>query len=104
MKPTRSNRSSASLEVNESISSVESEAATRGFFDIDDRPPWDTWIATIPSAQEDRATLITWVPMGLIELVGRGIYVNPYACIFWLSDAERAILESPVVQALRAGG
>ena len=34
-------------QVNESITSGESEAETRGFFDVSDRPPWDTWIAAI---------------------------------------------------------
>ena len=31
-------------QINESLSSGESEFATAGFFDINDRPPWDTWV------------------------------------------------------------
>jgi hypothetical protein len=80
--------------VNESISSGESEAETLGFFDINDRPPWDTWVTSVPCARDSsEATLISWVPLRLVDIVDRGIKVNPYECVYWLSDAERVLAQ-----------
>jgi hypothetical protein len=92
-------------EINLSISSGESEAETSGFFDGRDRPAWDTWIWTVPSTTDSgEATLLSWVPNSLAALVNRGIEVNPYECIFWLSDAPSVLAETPTVQALLAAG
>lgn len=62
----------------ETVSDGASQQTTRGFFDVDDAPPWDTWIAYSGSA------LLSWVPAQLVELVGKGIDVNPVQCIQWL--------------------
>ena len=35
-------------EIENSISSGVSEVASEGFFDTDDRPPWDTWLWNLP--------------------------------------------------------
>ena len=92
-------------QINESITSGESEAVTSGFFDVGDRPPWDTWIWTVPRPKDSsEATLLSWVPQSLAELVTRGIEANPYECIFWLSDAPSVLAETPTVQALLAAG
>ena len=86
--------------VNESISSGESEAETSGFFDVNDRPPWDTWIWQFRGREEQAVTLVSWVPRDLEAAVGRGIGVNPYECISWLTDAEFP----PELRALRDAG
>jgi hypothetical protein len=92
-------------EVNESICSGESEAVTQGFFDVDDRPAWDTWVASVPRPSErSNATLISWVPWELVPLVQRGIEVNPYECILWLSDDQKLLAEWPVARALVTAG
>ena len=92
-------------EVNGSVSSGESEVATSGFFDIDDRPPWDTWIWNVPRTKESgEATLLSWVPLSLVQIVNRGIETNPYGCIYWLADAPRLLAASPLVRALSAAG
>ena len=92
-------------EINQSISSGESEAATQGFFDVNDRPAWDTWVAGVPQdAESEEATLISWVPSTLVDLVDRGIQVNPYKCIFWLADADRLLTTWPVARSLAAAG
>jgi hypothetical protein len=92
-------------EVNESIWSGESEAVTQGFFDVTDRPGWDTWVASVPRPSDSsHVTLISWVPLELVDLVWRGIEVNPYACIFWLGDADRLLAEWPVARDLTAAG
>jgi hypothetical protein len=48
---------------------------SNGFFDVNNVPPWDTWVS-------DR-TLVSWVPPVLVETAQRGIDVNPEACIVW---------------------
>lgn len=60
-------------EMLESVSSGESEAATSGFFDIDDRPPWDTWLSRLEQDSDTAVTLISWVPerFELIEKASR---------------------------------
>jgi len=91
-------------EVNESISSDESEAETSGFFDLDDRPPWDTWVVSVPRPAEHEApTLISWVPPSLVAVVDRGIHVI-HGCIVWLADADRLLAEWQVARALAASG
>jgi hypothetical protein len=90
--------------VHESISSGESEAETSGFFDVHDRPPWDTWIWQCRGVEEQSVTLVSWVPRDLEETVSRGIAVNPYECISWLADAPstrelRALQDAEIRQA-----
>lgn len=91
-------------QVNESISSGESEHETSGFFDVDDRPPWDTWLWLVPSSTMDVVTLVSWVPIELEAEVSRGIAVNPYGCIYWLTETPPGSPGSIDVQALRAAG
>ena len=91
-------------EVNESISSGESEAETSGFFDISDRPPWDTWVWQFPSVGAEAVAVVSWVPRDLEAVVGRGIEVNPYACIRWLTDAPLGIKLFPGIRALLDAG
>jgi len=50
---------------------------SNGFFDVNNVPPWDTWVSF--SAR----TLVSWVPPVLVETARRGIDVNPEACIVW---------------------
>ncbi len=51
--------------------------SSKGFFDIDNVPPWDTWVAF----QEQY--VIGWVPPQLIELANAGVDANPEQCILW---------------------
>ncbi|HXG68825.1 MAG TPA: hypothetical protein VNO70_27250 [Blastocatellia bacterium] len=79
-------------EFNFSFSSGESEAETYGFFDIHDRPPWDTWAFSFQKKSEFHPGesfeyLVSWVPLELVSLVQRGIMVNPYECIYWASNS-----------------
>ena len=87
-------------QVHESISSGESEAETSGFFDVNDRPPWDTWIWQVRGFEEGAVTLVSWVPKDLEGIVARGIAVNPYDCLSWLTDAPL----SPGIRALVDAG
>jgi hypothetical protein len=71
------------------------EVSTGGFFDFDNIPPWDTWVAFLYES-ERLQYLVSWIPPQLIELANTGVNVNPEACIRWLEG-----LDSPVVTALR---
>jgi hypothetical protein len=66
------------------------EDETNGFFDIDNVPAWDTWVAYFAGGKRHSYTsyLISWIPPQFVELVSRGIYVNPEECIIWLADAD----------------
>jgi hypothetical protein len=51
--------------------------SSKGFFDIDNVPPWDTWVWFVEKY------VVSWVPPQLIELANAGVEVNPEQCIFW---------------------
>jgi hypothetical protein len=90
-------------ELNESINSGESKHASDGFFDLGDRPAWDTWVASVPwPPDSERVTLISFVPDRLIGLVTAGIDTNPYECIYWLSDHPDRLADWPPAGALAA--
>jgi hypothetical protein len=78
-----------------SITSSESEEVTNGFFDVSDRPPWDTWMFC--TQRKTRGStwsgdpldlLIGWVPSSLVASVEKGIGVNPYDCIYWATEKD----------------
>jgi hypothetical protein len=50
---------------------------SKGFFDVNNVPPWDTWVAYVGRY------LVSWVPPMLEELAAAGIEVNPEECIQW---------------------
>jgi hypothetical protein len=69
------------------------EAESRGFFDVHNAPPWDTWIALA----DDRLRVadvsyqqyvLAWVPPDLVACAAAGIDVNPEECIAWLEKAD----------------
>lgn len=61
----------------ENVSDGASRYASKGFFDPDDCPPWDSWLL-----YSDR-TLISWVPAVLVPLAQAGIDANAVECIQW---------------------
>jgi hypothetical protein len=82
-------------EFNSSITSGESEEATNGFFDVSDRPPWDTWMFCVQrktsgmgSSDDALTLLVSWVPGSLVASVERGMSVNPYDCIHWAAEED----------------
>jgi hypothetical protein len=69
------------------------QAETRGFFDIYDAPPWDTWMAYFCETEINRDQfsypyLVSWVPEVLVDIVTRGIGVSSTECIVWLDEYE----------------
>jgi hypothetical protein len=80
----------------EELSDGAAEAETNGFFDINNAPPWDTWVALFRDARRDRSTadcLVSWVPETFTSVVDRGIRVNPEECIQWLGQTGLRIEE-----------
>jgi len=76
-------------EFNMSIGSGESEVASRGFFDVMDRPPWDTWLVAFGRthhSQPDQPIecLLSWVPETAVETVDAGVRANRCRCLRWL--------------------
>jgi hypothetical protein len=62
----------------ENLADGAAKYASRGFFDVDNVPPWDLWVVFAGG------TLLSWVPPELIQLAQSGIDVNPEGCIAWL--------------------
>jgi len=62
----------------ENLADGAAKYTSRGFFDDDNVPPWDIWVAFFGG------TLLSWVPPHLIELAQCGIDANPESCIAWL--------------------
>jgi hypothetical protein len=78
------------------------EVASDGFFDIQNAPPWDTWVGLYQSDLHDaslKVYLISYVPKIFLQHAARGIEVNPEQCIRWLYDAD-----TPIGNVLRSEG
>jgi len=62
----------------ENLADGAAKYVSNGFFDVDNVPPWDTWMAF------SHGILLSWVPPQLIGLAQNGIDVNPECCVRWL--------------------
>jgi hypothetical protein len=66
----------------ETVSDGAAEAASTGFYDIEDAPPWDTWFL-----YENNA-IFCCVPQSAISAAQAGIDANPVDCIHWANWSE----------------
>lgn len=59
--------------------------ASHGYLDEHNLPPWDTWVAVVPSPRGELgvAGLLCWVPSWARGHVEDGMAVNPEACLHW---------------------
>ena len=68
------------------------EAESQGFLDLENCPPWQTWIALFNDGSDDGRGygryLVAWVPTQLLSLATAGIDVNPEECIVWLDSTR----------------
>lgn len=62
----------------EDLADGAADFSSNGFYDFNNVPPWDLWVSFADGE------LISWVPIGLIEVAYMGIDVNPEECIQWL--------------------
>jgi len=75
------------------LSDGTAQLVSRGFFDVHNVPPWDTWIALADDANGDPSFeqyLVCWVPPEFIGCAQEGIDANPEGCIVWLEDSRVA--------------
>lgn len=80
-----------STAIQESVVDGASAAASAGWFDGNDLPPWDTWLgyARVNTRRfTDRFALFAFVPDTRTEVVMRGMKVNPVDCIEWATEAD----------------
>jgi hypothetical protein len=77
----------------EELADGAAEAESEGFFDVNNAPPWDTWLAMVEDASRRARNpyLVAYVPAELIQLAQQGIDVNPEECIRWLKDCDVAM-------------
>jgi hypothetical protein len=68
------------------------EYVSFGFFDVDNVPPWDTWVTMFGKY------VVSWVPPQLFRLVQEGLDVNPERCIVWADDPS--VSREPITGAL----
>jgi hypothetical protein len=75
------------------LSDGAAEERTRGFFDVENTPPWDTWLCYVHARdgegwQPFDSYLISWVPPELVVLAEAGIQINPEECILWAGERD----------------
>lgn len=79
-----------------SLSDGAAYAATSGYFDENNMPPWDTWIAPVPPPSGSDPSwgpaLLCWLPPWARERVESAIYVNPEHCLQWVEIREGAVV------------
>ncbi len=61
----------------ESLSDGAACYSSKGFFDVDNTPPWDTWVCFFEQY------VVSWIPPQLVDLANAGVDVNPEQCILW---------------------
>jgi hypothetical protein len=66
----------------ETVTDAVSASSSRGFFDIEDAPPWDTWFLY------SGGTIFSWVPESSVQNAQAGIDANPVDCIHWCNWTE----------------
>jgi hypothetical protein len=83
----------------QNLSDAATMAESNGFFNADNEPPWDTWIAYVQEQPQrrDRWThldsyLVCWIPPAFLDLVDRAIAVNPEECLLWADTANTPFL------------
>jgi hypothetical protein len=89
----------------ENLADGVAEVESRGFFDVNNVPPHDTWVWLVRNvrsfAHQDGTKgemeadyLVAWVPPDFIGLASGGIEVNPEQCIQWLDTIDDAFTQS----------
>ena len=62
-----------------------SEVESKGFVDINDCPPIDTWFYKIWK-NDSRWVFFSWVPQKFIEFADKAVAVNCVDCLTWYED------------------
>jgi hypothetical protein len=78
---------------------------SKGFFDFDNIPPFDTWVWWVRNVRreeyDDHTTserevdyLVAWVPPDFVALADAGIRINAEDCIMWLDEVDDNFVRS----------
>jgi len=81
------------------------EQVSKGFFDVNNIPPYDTWVWMVRNVRtfeyadgakgETEANyLVAWVPPEFIPLARAGVDANPEGCILWLDTLDDEFVRS----------
>lgn len=67
-----------------------SEIESEGFFNSENEPPWDTWVAFISemTSEGNARYLVSWVPPQMLNHAEAGVHVNPEGCVVWTPYRE----------------
>lgn len=65
-----------------------SDDESKGFFDTNDTPPWDTWIDVVSCDSLYDDILVSWVPQDFVHFVDRGVEAECMGMLSWC-DAPR---------------
>lgn len=75
------------------LSDGAAEFESHGFFDVYNEPPWDAWVAwhslSTNTDQSYIGFLVAWIPVILVPMVTRAIYVDPADSLVWLEDVPK---------------
>ncbi len=74
-----------------SLATGEAEIASRGFYDIEDRPPIASWIAVLapaagPSRDGDDIAIVAWIALADLERARAGCRACPSGALTLLTD------------------
>ena len=74
-----------------SLATGEAEIASRGYYDVDDRPPIASWIAVLapaagPSRDEDDIAIVAWIPPEDVARARAGCRACPTGALTLLAD------------------
>lgn len=68
--------------LNETVEDGASEVVSYGFIDVQDAPPWDTWVDLV-EGRSGTKYLLSWVPQSMTEYVDKAIEANCASCLAW---------------------
>jgi len=74
-----------------SLATGEAEIASRGHFDVWDRPPLATWVGVLPAVQEeggDGVWVVAWVAAADLERARAGRRACPNGALAWLEEVS----------------
>lgn len=80
----------------EQLADGASAEASDGYFDLDNIPPWDTWMWIEDDPPHAGAGFTWWiatyVPPALVDRAERGRWANPEQCLQWADLGEGLML------------
>jgi hypothetical protein len=89
----------------ESLADGAAQLESKGFFDTDNIPPYDTWVWMVRNVRAfdyrdggqgelEANYLVAWVPPDFIALASAGVDANPQECILWLDTLDDEFVQS----------